>query len=639
MTSPQTLPVVIGTAGHIDHGKSALVEALCHQHPDRWQEEKERGITLDLGYAEAHWEDGLEVGFVDVPGHEKLVRKMVAGATGMGAAILVIACDDGVMPQTREHFEVLQLLGLNFGLVALSKADLADQETREFVREDVADLLRGTSWEGVQILTMSVHSGEGMVELKTAIRDLAKRAQASASPLYAFRLPVQRAFALHGAGTVVTGVCASGQLEEGQDVEAQPSGLKSRVRRVHIHGRQSSQALPGLRTALNLPQLDLEHCKRGVVMAAPGTLRAGSLLHLDWQPLAKAPNLKQGGEVQVLSGTAAVEGRLYLPLTESAEGELVADVLLQEDMALVPGDRVILRRPSPATNLGVGRFLAFGKHRLRTKDQDRRGQLIERAHCLDSPADLLLGYLNSELKPMGAGDLSLEFGWTAALASQLLQEAALAGKVRELSPGSYVGMGRAGALAQEIAEVVNHWKSKNPHRICIPLQNLRARLGKEKLATLQTMSRVELALLGLVPRPGLLWEMHGLEVAPEWSAWAETSLLRLGSEGLMPTNWLDLAKEVGVPVDKSEELGEYLEDIGKVLRRGPHLFDRAVVESLRELVVAQLQGEGMNIPALRDHFQTSRKYLMPLLEFLDDRGVTMRRGGNRILRNPEASLV
>ncbi|MBL7009248.1 MAG: selenocysteine-specific translation elongation factor, partial [Planctomycetes bacterium] len=256
MTTFQPLPVVVGTAGHIDHGKSALIAALTGTHPDRWDEEKRRGITLDLGYAQMAYPDGLEVGFVDVPGHERLVRKMVAGATGMGAALLVVACDDGVMPQTREHFEVLRMLGVDHGLVALSKCDLADAETRELVRADVEELVAGTPWEEHPMVAVSALRGEGLDELRAALRLVALAARREGDGHRAFRLPVQRAFALHGAGTVVTGVCAAGVLREGEQVEILPAGVRSRVRRVQVHGRDAGEARPGLRTALNLPDLE-----------------------------------------------------------------------------------------------------------------------------------------------------------------------------------------------------------------------------------------------------------------------------------------------------------------------------------------------------------------------------------------------
>ena len=207
-------PLVIGTAGHIDHGKSALVEALTGEHPDRWQQEKERGITMDLGYAEMVFEDGLEIGFVDVPGHERLVRKMVAGATGMGAAMLVVACDDGVMPQTREHFEVLQLLGVTRGILVLTKSDLADEETLELVREEVEELVAGTPWEAVEFLNVSAHSGAGLPELRQSLRKLAEGHVATGQGRSLFRMPVQRSFAMHGAGTIATGVCLNRNVSD-----------------------------------------------------------------------------------------------------------------------------------------------------------------------------------------------------------------------------------------------------------------------------------------------------------------------------------------------------------------------------------------------------------------------------------------
>ena len=636
MSPPQTLPVVLGTAGHIDHGKSALVEALCGDHPDRWAEEKERGITMDLGYAEAVWEDGLEIGFVDVPGHERLVRKMVAGATGMGAALLVVACDDGVMPQTREHFEVLQLLGIHKGLVALTKADLADEDMLELVQAEVQELLADSAWEGCPLLSVSAHSGQGMTELREALRRLAEEVQRQPSPA-AFRLPVQRAFALHGAGTVATGVCAFGLLQEGDSVEVQPGGKESRVRRVHIHGRPHAETGPGLRTALNLPDFEKLDCPRGTVLAAPGTIQSGKLLRIWWQPLPTAPQLKQGGEVQVLSGTAAERGRLYLPPKHSQEG-VVAEVLLDAPMALVPGDGILLRRLSPAGNLGSGPFLGFAHQRLRAKDVELRQALETRAKHIGNPVELLAHELDQSQTPLKLRMLSLSLGWEASALVVLLEQLLQEGRVRKVGDG-YVGLGGAGALVQDVAEVVAHWQKKHPHRSCLPVQALRTRLGKEKFSTLLSMSVDEMELLGLEPQAGTLWRILNASLPEDLVAQGCRCLAHLLDAGLMPPDVETLCAEQNVSVAWRGVIAEYLEDTGQVLRRGPLLFAREPVEKLREMVVAQLNEGGVKIPELRDSFGTSRKYLMPLLEFLDERGVTMRRGPNRILKNPTASLV
>jgi selenocysteine-specific elongation factor len=645
MADPRPVPVVVGTAGHIDHGKSALIEALCGSHPDRWREEKERGITIDLGYAELAWPDGFEVGFVDVPGHERLVRKMVAGATGMGAAMLVVACDDGVMPQTREHFEVLQLLGLQHGLVVLTKADLADEETLELVRADVEELLEGSRWEGVATLPVSSHAGTGLAELRDAVRELAETARrAERSDPSAFRLPVQRSFALHGAGTVATGVCAAGAVSEGDTIEVQPGGKTSRVRRVHVHGRRADQGAPGLRTALNLPGVEPEDLPRGAVLTAPGSMLSGSLLRASFAPLPKLRLPKHGSPVLVLAGTAAVSARIWLPPdaeSMSPGAEVLVDLELEEAIALVPGQRLLLRRPSPASNLGAGRFLGFGRHRLRKRDAAEREALLAMRAALDEPIELVARVLDQPAAgEMDVPAMAARLGWRREAAREILQAAAEAGAVREMSPGRFLGMGRAGELAREIQGILGHWRGKQVHRLRIPITRLRERLGKERFASLQRLSPEELQVLGLERRPGLHWGISGVVIGDDWLLDAERWLGRLKSEALMPTSWEELAQEGFADVERIEALAELLEDQGRVVRvEGTMTFAHAAVDALRDTVVSQLQADGMDIPALRDRFGTTRKFLMPLLEFLDERGVTARRGGNRILRDAAASLV
>lgn len=644
MADPRPVPVVVGTAGHIDHGKSALVEALCGAHPDRWREEKERGITIDLGYAELAWPDGFEVGFVDVPGHERLVRKMVAGATGMGAAMLVVACDDGVMPQTREHFEVLQLLGLKHGLIVLTKADLADEETLELVQADVEELLAESGWERVPMVPVSAHAGTGLDELRAAVRAMAEaaRREEKADPA-AFRLPVQRSFALHGAGTVATGVCAAGSIAEGDQVEIQPSGAGSRVRRVHVHGRPATSGAPGLRTAVNLPEVDPAQVPRGAVLAAPGTLLAGSLLRASFAPLPGLRLPKHGAPVLVLSGTAAVGGRLWLPPEHDPRSadEILVDLELEEEMALVPGQRLLMRRPSPAANLGAGRFLAFGRRRLRRKDEAEREALVAMLGALDDPAQLAARLLDQPTSgEMTVHDIAARLGWRRDAAAEILQQAAEGGSVREMSPGRFLGMGRAGELAREIQGILAHWRGKHPHRLRIPIARLRERLGKERFASLQRLTPEELDVLGLERRPGLYWGIVGVEIDAAWHEDAASWHQQLTDEGLMPKAWDELIAEGAWSEERVAALAELLEDLGQAVRvEGTLLFARESVEALRDLVVSQLQGDGMDIPAIRDRFGTTRKYLMPLLEYLDERGVTARRGGNRILRDAAAPIL
>lgn len=647
MSKLQPVPVVIGTAGHIDHGKSALIEALCGTHPDRWQEEKERGITLDLGYAQMAYDDGFEIGFVDVPGHERLVRKMVAGATGMGAAILVIACDDGVMPQTREHFEVLQLLGLRHGLIALTKADLADEETLELAAVDVEELVEGTSWEQVPVVPVSAHSGVGMEELRKALREMAESARdrMQESP-HAFRMPVQRSFALHGAGTVATGVCASGSLQEGQSLQAMPGGQTSRVRRVHVHGRDAGVAQPGLRTAVNLPDLNAEECTRGHVLAAPGSLKEGRLMRVAMQLLPQVRPPKHASEVQVLAGTAAVEGKIFLPpdfeqaSTDEPQLHLV-DLELNHPLALVPGERLLLRRPSPGMNLGAGRFLAFARHRLRRKDQQERESLRRLATAVDDPLELVVRYLEQPgVGEQDAKSIAAFLGWQVEATNGLLQRACANGSVREMSAGRFLGMGQAGELAQEVQGILAHWRNAHPHRVRIPVGRLRERLGKKKFPSLQNLQDHEIEVLGLQRQPGLHWGILGAEPADDWLVDADKIDRTLAGSGLVPPSLSELEQQLSLADGRAQAVVELLQDQAKVvLVDGTLVFALAAVEELRQMVVTQLQGDGLSIPAIRDRFGTTRKFLMPLLEFLDERGVTARRGSNRILRDADAPLL
>ncbi|HHQ49581.1 MAG TPA: selenocysteine-specific translation elongation factor, partial [Acidobacteria bacterium] len=348
--------VVYGTAGHIDHGKTALVRALTGIDCDRLPEERERGITIDLGFAHLEAED-LQLHFVDVPGHERLVHTMVAGASGIDLALLVVAADEGIMPQTREHLEVIRLMGVPGGAVALTKIDLVDEELIELVAEEVADLLAETPFAGVPVVPVSARTGQGIEELRRVLVEQARGARPRLVAGRPFREAIDRVFTLPGAGTVITGTSLWGRLERGQPLVILPGGLTSRARRLHVHGEERESVEAGERVAINLPGLATGELHRGQQVLTGGPWQPSRLITVRLELLASAPGaLDEGDELEVHALAARVPARVDrlerapLPPGETA----VAQLGLTEEVLLFPGDRLILRRPAPVNTFGGG---------------------------------------------------------------------------------------------------------------------------------------------------------------------------------------------------------------------------------------------------------------------------------------------
>lgn len=640
MSQHHPIPVVLGTAGHIDHGKSALIASLCGEHPDRHQEEQVRGMTISLGYGEMQLDDGTEIGFVDVPGHEKLVRKMVAGATGMSAALLVVACNDGIMQQTREHFEVLTMLGVEPGLLIFSKCDLADDETIELVQLEVEELVAGTAWEECPRLVVSAHSGQGIDELKLAVIELAQRVSDRAAQPQGFILHVQRSFAVEGAGTVVTGVCASGRLELSDTVTLMPGSHDSRVRRIHVHGNSSEFAVPGLRTALNLPDLTKKDCDPGSVVVEQAIVNSGRLLRVVIKFGERLSIPKPGSEVHVMAGTAAIHGKLYCYSAQSAAGEVVADVVVNQEVFLAHGQRCLLRRPSPAANYGSLRFLGFADYKLRVRDADEMNWWLQQVDVLDDAPALLLHVLNKNTgQAQTVSQLCKQLSYSEAVMRELLQQQLDIGNVQATSGESYVAVGEAQGILDELDATVKHFCAKNPNRLRIPMSLLRQRVGKKSWPVVASFSDDMLEEVDLKIAKGENWTLLNVEVDAQFADSAKHLTALLAECKLQPPVWQEFWQQYGLENVSENEMADYLLDSELCISPQQELlFASSVVTELASDVVTQLQGQGMDIPALRDKYSTSRKYLMPLLEYFDSRGLTERVGAKRILRDPDASL-
>ena len=339
MISRSSKSVIVGTAGHIDHGKSSLVEALTGTHPDRLEEEKRRGITIDLGFAFLE-EGGVRFGFVDVPGHERFVSNMLAGAAGVDLVLLVIAADESIKPQTREHFDICRLLGVKRGIVALTKSDLVDADTAGLVRLEVEEYLRGSFLEGAPVIPVSAKTQAGLPELQKALLAVAQQSPGKDAARY-FRLPIDRAFAIKGFGAVVTGTLISGSLAPSNEVELFPTGKRLRVRGVQSGGKTVECAIAGQRTAVNLAGIEHTALRRGMVLATPGKFRVTRRIDTRLELLPSAPKMKQRSRVHFHAGTCETVAELvFYAQRELAPGQnAFAQLRLQDDVLVLPGDR------------------------------------------------------------------------------------------------------------------------------------------------------------------------------------------------------------------------------------------------------------------------------------------------------------
>jgi selenocysteine-specific elongation factor len=627
---------VIGTAGHVDHGKSTLVEALTGIDPDRLAEEKAREMTIDLGFAwltlaSADGRTHEEVGVIDVPGHRDFIENMLAGIGSIDLALLVVAADEGVMPQTREHLAILDLLEIQRGVVALTKVDLIDEpEWLELVKMELAEVLTGTVLDGAPILPVSARTGQGLPALREAL--LAGLLAAPPRPdLGRPRLWVDRVFTLSGFGTVVTGTLSDGRLRVGDSVEIQPEGVRARIRGLQTHKTKREVALPGSRVAVNLTGVDREEVRRGDVIAAPGVTRGTILLDAVYRhlPEASAP-LKHNDSVKLFVGAAEVMARTRLlgarRLEPGAEGWL--QLALAAPVAAVRGDRFILRRPSPGTTLGGGRILDPHPGR---RHRRFRPEIVSRLETLrqGTPAELLLQALQ-RLEPVSREALWQQAGIDAETAAAAWAELESQGEVVFLEPYALSRSGRQRLLAR-LSAILEEYHRQNPLRTGIPREELRSRI---KLAPpiFQALAG-QAADEGLLVERGAVIHQPGHEVRFSRSQQAAVDRLRqqMAGAGINSPSVKEVKAAVG------EDLYAALIELGMLVQIADDVvYEREAYERFRGQITAHLADRGrsdgrINVAQVRDMFGTSRKYAIALLEHLDDIKVTRRVGDDRQL--------
>ena len=623
---------LIGTAGHIDHGKTALVQALTGIDADRLPEEKRRGITIDLGFAHAEW-DGVRISFIDVPGHERFVKNMLAGAGGIDAVLLVVAADESVMPQTREHFEIVRMLGIRRGAIAVTKTDRVDAELLGVTLSDVSDLVAGSFLDGAPIVPVSARTGKGLPELKRALAALAGDDGAPEREGFLVRLPIDRAFSVAGFGPVITGSLVSGTVSKDQKLELLPSRQPVRVRRLEVHGQETAQARAGERVSANLAGIELADLRRGLVLAAPGAFATTTLLTARIELLPGAPELSSGDRVSLHHFSS--EGRARVRLLEGvsvAPGtSALAQLKLSGAVAAAPGDRFVLRRLSPVETIGGGVVLdplwpparrgrgdaaalvarleaaALSERIVLWVEQGREAGAGEEA--LAARAGVATERVRAEAaSALAAGrihalkrspDRYISEGVLARVAARALDEMA-----RLLAPGGAVGVSRRTLLARILPESVEpRWAEAIESAL---------------------VARGAYTLAGEEARPPGRDDLGGAD--RELSARIAEAYRR---RGLDPPSLPDVTREIGHKERVVEGLAGYLVKKGSLLRLpGGWLIAREPVDDL----VRTLRGSGrasIDVGEFKEMFGLTRRLAIPLLEYLDGAKITRRVGDRR----------
>ena len=633
--------VIVGTAGHIDHGKTTLVRALTGVDADRLPEEKRRGITIDLGFAELDLGD-VRVGFVDVPGHERFVKNMLAGAHGIDLVALVIAADEGVMPQTREHFDICRLLGVRAGLVVLTKADAVDEELLELVRLETSELVAGSFLEGAPVVAASARTGQGLEELKEALRNSALAAPERSGDAVA-RLPVDRSFTMRGFGAVATGTLVAGEIKEGEELELLPAGARVRVRGLQVHGAAVREARAGQRTAVNLGGIETAGVERGMVLAPVGRLRPTQILDARVTVLADAPRpLRTRQRVRVHHGTAEALARVAV-LEESGEvapgSTGLVQLRLESTVVALPGDRFILRTYSPQQTFAGG--VVFDAHASKHRGRERvaaRAALVAFEEA-DRAARLAFFVESASERGLRREEAVARTGWRDDVLAAALVEAEGRGSLVEVE-GVLVSTEVLRRLQSAAVEETEAHHRREPLSRGLARETLREQVfthaAPEIFRAALKRAEEEGALVSereLVRAAG-----HSLDLSPADAALRdqlETVYRDAALEAPTLEEAFERAGRGGARREHLRKLLQLLLDAGTLVRvKEDLLFHREALERLASALgdyAARTPERLIDVAAFKELSGVSRKYAIPLLEYFDRVRVTRRAGDKRLI--------
>jgi selenocysteine-specific elongation factor len=623
--------LIVGTAGHIDHGKSALVRALTGTDPDRLKEEKERGITIDLGFAFLDLGQGRVASFIDVPGHERFVRNMLAGAHGIDAVLLVVAADESVMPQTREHFHICRLLGITHGLVVLTKCDIADADSQTVAEMEARELVAGSFLAGAPVLRVSARTGQGLAELRDALDGLA-RGLAPRPTGGVMRLPVDRAFTMRGFGTVVTGTLVSGALAAGDEVELLPAGRRARVRGLQVHGQAVDRVDAGNRTAVNLAGVEVADIARGDVLARPGTLRSSRLLDVEVRVLPGGKPLRDLARVRVHVASAERLARVRLLGAEGAEPDRMVRAQLRLEAPAVAGrgDRLVLRSYSPAATIG-------GAVVLDPVPPTRRRRDAVTAAAAPAVADAAAAAraLVQQAGPAGIDTPSLAARLTVPpedVSALLAPDGDLVAVGRD--PVWYVARAALEGLAEGTRAALERFHADNPLKAAMPREELRRRVfGRSPDGTFErVLESLATAGQARLVGDGLALARHAVRLSPQEEQARSALLVAARAAGLEGVDLDRVATAARLARPVLDRVASVLLAEGELRRVGEGLVDAHSLDMLKARVRERWPpGSRLDVGAFKDLTGLSRKFTIPLLEYLDRERVTRRSGNDRLV--------
>ena len=629
--------IILGTAGHIDHGKTSLIKALTGIDTDRLKEEKERGITIELGFAHLKLPGGKLLGIVDVPGHEKFVKNMVAGATGIDLVALVVAADEGVMPQTREHMEICSLLRIKYGVVVLTKVDMVDADWLGLVREDVSEYLKESFLADAPIVEVSAVTGQGIEDFIKVLDEVVQGIPEKDTG-HIFRLPIDRVFTMKGFGTVITGTTISGVIHTGDEVTVYPEGVSSRVRGIQVHNEDVSEVRSGLRTAVNLQGVERAAIERGDVLAAKGSLRATRLVDVTLEHLPSAPRkLKNRAKARFHSGTCEIIATVVLLDREQLEpGEsCLAQIQLDEPTAVLKGDRYVLRSYSPVRAIGGGEIL----HPLPL----RKKRFVEKSisdlkllHKGDAK-DVLETFVSmSRTKGVEEAELSFLANMGTKKLSATLQALKTERKIiaYDRERGALIHADTLSKAVSELIETLSEFHRDSP---------LKPGLSKEELRT-RTVGAVNPKLFAYmlnrlsqdgeiaVEMDTVRLKSHKVVLAEDQEKTKRQIQEIYEKGGLQPPYFKELKEKL--PEKTATEVLDVMCKEGVLVKVKEDLFFHAhAIEELEKRLVAFLKDKGeMTTSEFKDLTGASRKYTIPLIEYFDKKQITVRVGDNRVLR-------